>query len=277
MATAKETAANVKAEGQEAIGETVSTVGRDVATIPVLQSGFVRPTAPLATRQAELERSSRIGSIQPDHSGIAKAKEEKAKSQEDRKNNRRERLKSGTLGGGTWKQVGNSLVNTDALFKVDVPTEDDATKTLTLTSVGGAVVTVTGEDAAELMEELGLKPLPSRTVVDNRAGTVREDGRITSEADEKAAQIPGRENRVPNRTHFPPVNPTSPLPPAGVPGVRPPVAAEPVASVPPGEDADTDIEDADDDSETDEIPAMVRKTQTSKTQTPKKGGSAKRR
>lgn len=137
---------------------------------------------------------------EPDHADVAKARadvEAKRQTLKAASAERRQSLKSGHLS-GKWFAAKNSLVNMERVSRVDLPQEGDANPTVTLV-VDGKDIVMAGDDAAEFMEEFGLKPLP-KTVAEV-PHTVTESGRLVSPENLKAEAIPNRELRIPDHPH----------------------------------------------------------------------------
>lgn len=159
------------------------------------RSGFVetnRPVRRTATREA-------------DHASVRESRQkQEADAQEAKtaRSERRKRIRSGHLE-GTWVVVGNTLVNMNAAAKIDLPTEGDENGALTITTFGGQAVSASGDEAKELMEELGLEPVPAPVKdASDRRGTVNENGRIVSPRDAAVeTENPDRVRTVPTGMH----------------------------------------------------------------------------
>lgn len=182
---------------EETTGETRGTV----EVLPVVPAGDGIPRSPgMAVAVPRLAVANKHPSGEPDHSGVAKAREDRethATAATEGRKERRQRVRSGTLS-GKWVPFGGSLVNMDAVSVIDLPTEGNPERTLTVTLFSGKVVSVSGEEAAEIMDELQLTPLPKK---EGAAGVMvmREDGRIMTLADHNSD--PGRIAGTPNHPH----------------------------------------------------------------------------
>lgn len=143
--------------------------------------------------------------VHADHASVRVKRESTPQQQEKRDRNARDC--SGNLG-GKFILVGNSLVKSDAITRVELPREGDENPTLILRLFGGDSVSVAGEELNEIMGDMGLKFLPALPSTEHAA--VQEDGRLLTPRDASA-------NADPNRIQTIPVGPKGlvdvPLPP----------------------------------------------------------------
>lgn len=171
-------------------------------SVPVPAAAAVVPRSPSRVVPAPAA-AQKVPSGEPDHASVREKKEQDeaaANEAKEARTARRKRIKSGHLS-GKWVVVGNSLVNVDAAAKIDLPTEGDENPSVSFTTFGGQTVTASGDEAAEIMEELGLEPTPKKEPT--AANMVhRDDGRIrTAEDHEADEKNPGRIDSIPVHSH----------------------------------------------------------------------------
>lgn len=173
----------------------------------------------------------RSNAVEADHASVAK---NKAEAEENAKKSKaaRQRAKQDARGNmaGKWVSVGGTLVNVDKLAAISPPTEGDENPTLTLTLASGEKIVASGDDAEDIMEDLGIpKQKAAKNSAENHA-RVQENGDLITPKDRDAD--PARMLTVPDRSNrAAPPNPPVPASPQ-----NPPTA--PAGNAEPGDDSE---------------------------------------